>query len=253
MFDLKESLAKVDSATKIEEIKEIFASASPFITEIIKKSEELVAQREADAKRLEEIEAQRLAAIAAQESLKQQLAEIQAVLAEVKAATAAAEEDRRFNERMDAVASTFDLTDDERALLIDEIKSLSDEAFAKWLDKSKLLMREKTFAFKTEKAAALAAKKAKKGKSKCGEDKSAPEGEPDGDEEDEDEEENDEAKAAIKQALASAGANSEKPTFSNEVSGTINADRLAQLKEAFKSGVTVGGKTLKQIEEDNKK
>ncbi len=50
---------------------------------------------------------------------------------------------------MSLIDQTFDLDEDEMALITAEVRDLDDESFAKWMDKSKKLMKEKTKAFQS--------------------------------------------------------------------------------------------------------
>lgn len=90
--------------------------------------------------------------------------ELQAKLDEIERKQAAAANETAFNSRMAALDETFDLDDDDRAILVDEVKALESEAaFMPWMDKKKKLMKEKTKAYKMEKAKCLEDKMAKAG------------------------------------------------------------------------------------------
>lgn len=80
-----------------------------------------------------------------QESLKQIQATVDALNKEKKER----EEVEKFNIRMASVAELFELDDDAKAAIVEEVKSLaSDEAYDKWLTKAKVLL--KGFAKKKE-------------------------------------------------------------------------------------------------------
>ena len=236
-FNMQEAQAKIAEATDIAQIREVVANVMTFADLIAKKSEELVKEREAEAARLQAIEKAKEEAVAAQNALNEQLKQVQATLAELQAAQAAAEAERKFNERMAAIDDTFELNDEERGLLVSEAKDLGDEAFAKWLDKNKILMREKT------KAAIAAAKCAKpKAKGECEKE----------DEEDETEEEKaKKAKASevIASAINSASQNIETPKIEQEVTAS-SKNLMTSLAEAFANSTKIGGKTIKQINEE---
>ncbi len=90
--------------------------------------------------------------------------DLQAQLKEVADKQTAAANEAAFNSRMAALDEAFDLDDDDRAILVDEVKTLESEAaFAPWMDKKKKLMKEKTKEFKKEKAKAMEEKFAKAG------------------------------------------------------------------------------------------
>lgn len=137
---LKERLVK---ASTTEELKEVVASASPIIDAIVAESErQEQARKEAETHtaRIEEAKAQ---AVAAADELRKELGEMKAELDGIKQAQAAAAAEQAFNERMTAIDATFELNDEERGYIVAEVKELNDEAFAKWMDKSKKLMKEK--------------------------------------------------------------------------------------------------------------
>lgn len=90
--------------------------------------------------------------------------ELQAKLDEIERKQSAAANEAAFNSRMAALDETFDLDDDDRAILVDEVKALeSDAAFMPWMDKKKKLMKEKTKAYKAEKAKCMTDKLTKAG------------------------------------------------------------------------------------------
>src|SRR5438045_2428002 len=73
-----------------------------------------------------------------QESLKA----IQATVEALNAEKVAREEVERFNARMGSVTEAFELDDEARAAVVDEIKALaSDEAFEKWMTKANVLLK----------------------------------------------------------------------------------------------------------------
>lgn len=146
---LKDRLSKV---TKVEELSEVVASTSPILDAIVAESERQEAARkeaEAQSAKIEEAKAQ---ALATAEELKKELDVVKSELAQIKAAQAAAAAEEAFQARMVTIDEVFDLADDERAEIVADVKDLSDEAFAKWMDKSKKLMKEKMKAYKMEKA-----------------------------------------------------------------------------------------------------
>ena len=90
--------------------------------------------------------------------------ELQAKLAEIEQKQAIAFAEQKFNDRMASLDETFDLEDDDRSILVDEVKVMkSDEAFSFYMDKQKKLMKEKTKSYKAEKAKSMKEKMAKSG------------------------------------------------------------------------------------------
>lgn len=137
---LKERLTKV---ANVEELKEVVASASPIIDAIVAESERQEnARKEAEtqAARIEETKQQ---ALAAADELRKELEAVRAELGAIKQAQAAAAAEQAFNERMSTIDATFELNDEERGFIVAEVRDLDNEAFAKWMEKSKKLMKEK--------------------------------------------------------------------------------------------------------------
>jgi hypothetical protein len=84
---------------------------------------------------------------------------LQKQLDEITAKQSAAANEAAFNSRMAALDEVFDLDDEDRAILVDEVKALESEAaFMPWMDKKKKLMKEKTKAYKAEKSKCMAKK-----------------------------------------------------------------------------------------------
>lgn len=129
--NLAELQAKVKSATKIEEVTEAFASTAKLI-EIIMQTSETYAKNARDA------EASRATTAA-------QLAEVTKTLGELKTAQAAAAAQAKFQERMDSFEATFNLDDEVRAFIVEEVKAcVDDTAFEKCFAKAKVMLKEKS-------------------------------------------------------------------------------------------------------------
>jgi len=146
---LKERLSKV---TKIEDLNEVVASVSPVIDAIVAESERQEQVRKEAEAHTAKIEAAKAEALANATKLSAELEVVKAELAQIKAAQDAAAAEQAFNTRMSTIDEVFELADDERAEIVADVKGLSDEAFAKWLDKSKKLMKEKMKSEKAKKA-----------------------------------------------------------------------------------------------------
>jgi len=223
--ELKEKLASAN--TKPEDLQQICAGAIEIADAITKKSEELYAQLEAEKNRSAEIEKTRAEAQAANDTLAKSVADLQKQLSEIKAAQDAAAAELKFDERMAEINEEFDLADDERALIIDEVKSLDDEAYAAWMTKAKKLMKEKSKSFKKEQSdkqkdknekmcSALAAKGIKVTM-----------------------DEND----LIKEVIASAQSNVVSTPITNVVE--VNSQSLAdRVREEFINNMSIGGKKI---------
>lgn len=145
---LEQMKQKVASAQTLDEMRAAFidtaAIADVITAESVRLSEELAAEKA----RGTEIEANRVAAQAANDQLKTDLAALRAELDGIKAATIATEAAARFDERMAMIDIEFELADDERTLLVDEVKPLDEAGFGTWMVRAKKLMKEKTKDFK---------------------------------------------------------------------------------------------------------
>jgi len=142
--DIKALKERAAQATKIEELNEVVASATVIIDAIVAESErqeQLRKETEAHTAKIEEAKQQ---AQAAAQKLTEDLAVVKAELETIKQAQAAAAAEQAFNERMTAIDATFEFSDEEKSEIVNDIRNLNDEAFAKWMDKSKKLMKEKT-------------------------------------------------------------------------------------------------------------
>ena len=90
--------------------------------------------------------------------------DLQAKLHEIEEKQAATFAEQKFNDRMASLDETFDLEEDDRSILVDEVKAMkSDEAFSLFMDKQKKLMKEKTKSYKAEKANYMKQQMAKAG------------------------------------------------------------------------------------------
>jgi hypothetical protein len=158
--------AQFESFTKLP-AKEATASIQKIMeTEVLKISEKFAADLKA-----KEDEAK--AALTAKAELEERatnlgkaVEELQGKLAQIEQVQAQAAAEQKFNERMAALDEEFDLDgeDDVRALLVEEIKEITtDEVFASYMDKKKKLMKEKTKAYKKQKAECMKDKMAKAG------------------------------------------------------------------------------------------
>jgi len=161
---LQELESHYSDFTKLE-AKTAVASIQGFMEEKVK---ELSEKHAAELKEKEEAAAAaekvRVELESRASNLGKAIEELQAKLAEIEQKQAAAVAEQKFNDRMASLDETFDLEDDDRSILVDEVKAIeSDEAFSFWMDKQKKLMKEKTKAYKAEKAKYMKEKMAKAG------------------------------------------------------------------------------------------
>ncbi len=154
MKSLQEIKEKMASAQNLDDAKQAVASVMEIADAIAKASEKLSTELEAEKARGALIEKNRAEAQAANEALQKNFDAVQAEVAALKAAQQAAALEAEFNEKMATLDEIFELTDDERADITPDVKDLSKDAFAAWVDKKKKgLMKEKTKEFKKKVAA----------------------------------------------------------------------------------------------------
>jgi hypothetical protein len=249
--DLKEQFAEL---VKPENHSEAIASMDVIADAITKESERLSNEKKIAEDKLTQAEADKKELVASQEALKAQLAEVQTKLEKVVQAQAAAEADAKFQARMAALSDEYELGDEERQVIVEDIRGLDDEAFAKW---------QKKFAILAKKSKKQPKKDDKKDGEKPGDKKD--DKEPDDDEDDakcKGNEEMDEGKhkkaskkddeEAIKEnekkkvaaaALASAASNVTSTEISNDPTLHSNESLTDRAKRAFGSS-TVGGRRI---------
>lgn len=146
--ELEASWAEV----KEKPAQEVFANIRQTLAdEISKASEEFVQKQKEAEDKAATLEKEKADAIAAQAEVTSQLEAIKAELQALKDAAASAQKESMYNDHMSLIDQTFDFEDDELALIVAEVRDLDEESFAKWFDKSKKLMKEKTKAYKAEK------------------------------------------------------------------------------------------------------
>jgi len=134
-----------------ESLKECSASAiSEFISTELKKGNDewvaekskldtLLAQAKSDGQKLQE----------AQSKLQEELTKVQATVEALNTEKSEREKVEKFNVRMSELNEVYDLDDEVRAAIVEDIKALaSDEGWAKWQTKAKALL--KGFAKKKE-------------------------------------------------------------------------------------------------------
>lgn len=164
--DIKKVTDQAAAATKLEDLQVAFASAAHIIEALNTESERRFVEIETQkglaaevAKAKETAEAQAKLAGEAQAKVAAELDTVKKQLAEIQTAQANAAAEAEFDSRMTALDEEFDLGKEERALLVDEVRAApTTEAFAKFMAKQKVLMKDKT---KSCKAAKKAADKAK--------------------------------------------------------------------------------------------
>ena len=152
IMDKLQELEQSWDEVKVKPAQEVFANVRQILAdEISKASEEFVKKQDEAKVTAEALEKAKADAEAAQKEVAAQLEAVKAELQVLKDAQLAAAKETQFNEHMSLIDQTFDFDEEESALVVAEIRDLDQESFAKWFEKSKKLMKEKTKAFKAEK------------------------------------------------------------------------------------------------------
>jgi hypothetical protein len=141
--------------TKIEDItdtllKEVTASSiTEFIGEEIKKlNDQFSAEKAEKENALKAATEKSETALAEQETLKKQLAEVSEKLSAIEAQQLAKAQEEAFNMRMADLDNEYDLNDEDRKVLASDIKDLTEEGFSAYKSKMSILMKEKNKAAK---------------------------------------------------------------------------------------------------------
>ena len=218
---------------KIEKIEDIAAkwaelqkneSAASIVTEfitqkLIEKSKEFAAEVKTKDDLVQTVEANKADALKKVSELQASISALTKELSDIRAAQASAELQEKFSSRMSLLDDEFELDDEDRALLADEVKSIdSDESFAKYVGKQKKLMagkKKKPFVpFKKEDE--------KMTEEKCVEKK--------------------EASVNMQEVVASV---TETPNQSISNAPDVQVSLKEKMTAAFKNKTTVGGKKMK--------
>lgn len=150
--DLEQIKTKISKADKLEDIKEAVAGLSPIVDAITTESERLVAQNQELQNQATKAAQAKEESLAAYEKLRGEFHIVKQQLEQVEASRVAAQAKEMFNERMAKIDEVFDLSDDDRAEIVADVKDLDEPGFDKWMIKAKKLMKEKTKSFKKDKA-----------------------------------------------------------------------------------------------------
>lgn len=190
--------------------------------EIAKQSEQFSAQIRQKEDLVKTVEAAKAAADAKNLELSEKVTELANRLNEIEQAKATEEIARKFNERMVGLDAEFDLSDEERQIIATEIKDLDDAAFAAYANKCKILMKEKSKAYKVTRASLLKDQLAKHNVSANFDEKTLD----------------------LKEVVASVQPIAGQPNLPN--SASAGEETLsAKMAKAFAGGIKVDGKEIK--------
>lgn len=228
MKSLQEIKEKMASVQSIDDAKQALAGIYEIAEALSKASEEMSTKLEEEKNRSAEIEKNRAAAAASAEELTKQLAAVNEEVKSIKDAQVAAAAADAFNERMAQVEELFDLSDEDRTFVAEEIKDLNDESFNQWMAKNQKSIRkeklksvkQKALEDKMKAANELAAALKNHGV------------------------EIDEA-GVIKEAIASAKANNVSSSVSNNID--VPESLREMVAKEFAESMTIGGKKISEF------
>jgi hypothetical protein len=160
-MNLENLISEVKEALIEKKIsQEAAANMTATFTEAIKKKDEEYRNELASAKNAAETaEKERAEIKASMEEVQKQLAEALQKINEFETSQKAAEALAAFNSRMEEIDSMFELDDQDRQILVDDIKSITDdESFANYKNKLSVIWRNKNKELKTEQEKEIQAK-----------------------------------------------------------------------------------------------
>ena len=140
-------------ADNAEFTQEAVATITSHVVEKIReKDQEYKAEREAIEAEKAQAEKDAVEAKASMEDLQKKLEEANEKIDSLESSINAAAAEQLFNSRMEAIDELYDLSDQDRTVLANEVKSLeaSDEAFESYQGKLSSLLHHKSKAFKLE-------------------------------------------------------------------------------------------------------
>ena len=140
-------------ADNAEFTQEAVATITSHVVEKIReKDQEYKAEVEAIKSEKAQAEKDAIEAKTSMEDLQKKLEEANEKINALESSINAAAAEQLFNSRMEAIDELYDLSDQDRAVLANEVKSLehSDEAFESYLGKLSSLLQHKSKAFKME-------------------------------------------------------------------------------------------------------
>lgn len=152
-MNLESVISEVKNALTEKKIsQEIAANMTATFTEAIKKRDEEYKNEISSAqKAAEEAEKEKAEMKASLEEVQKQLSDALNRINEFEAVQKAAEALAAFNSRMEEIDNMFDLDDQDRQVLADDIKAISnDEAFATYKNKLSVIWRNKNKEVKSE-------------------------------------------------------------------------------------------------------
>jgi hypothetical protein len=148
-------IMKIENINQItdELLKQATASSiTDFIQDELKKaSEAFVAEKSEKDNAIKAAQEKYESLSVESEKVKEELEKLKASLAKLEEEKLAKEKEESFNIRMASLDEEFDLSDEDRKIIADDIKNLTEETFAAYKNKMSVLMKEKNKAAKKAK------------------------------------------------------------------------------------------------------
>jgi len=141
-------IMKIENINQItdELLKQVTASSvADFIQDELKKaSETFVAERTEKDNAIKAAQEKYESLSTESGKVKEELEKLKAILAQLEEEKAAKIKEEAFNVRMASLDEEYDLTDEDRQVLANDVKDLNDETFAAYKNKMAVLMKEKS-------------------------------------------------------------------------------------------------------------
>jgi hypothetical protein len=141
-------IMKIENINQItdELLKQVTASSvADFIQDELKKaSETFVAERTEKDNAIKAAQEKYESLSTESGKVKEELEKLKAILAQLEEEKTAKIKEEAFNVRMASLDEEYDLTDEDRQVLANDVKDLNDETFAAYKNKMAVLMKEKS-------------------------------------------------------------------------------------------------------------
>jgi len=148
-------IMKIENINQITDdlLKQVTASSvTDFIQEELKKaSEAFIAERTEKDNAIKATQEKYEALSTESEKVKEELEKLKASLAKLEEERVAKAQEEAFNIRMASLDEEYDLSDEDRKFIAEDIKNLNEETFAAYKNKMAVLMKEKNKAAKKAK------------------------------------------------------------------------------------------------------
>ena len=157
--ELKETIQASNKSEKFSD--EAVANVVKVVSDAIREKSDTFAQEKAEIeKQNAEVAKAKDEALEKVKALEEQLASTQESLTKIEAEQKAAAASQLFNDRMDSLDKSYDLTDEDRQILASDLKGLdeAEESFAKYQERMAIIYKHKSKEFLAEQEKAFAEK-----------------------------------------------------------------------------------------------